>query len=466
MIDRKLQEYIYLLQSLYGGGTQLQRTLALSTTYEEQEYLTSLIEGTRSPNLGSGDTARKSDSVRRAKSRLLEKLDNVILANRPSSSVSRRVEVTRDAFTHAATAAMARRYSSMSLAKHKLQVVARTAVPPDMYEIRLFALRMLVSIAAHDASGADYNRYSKELDRSLSVYNTIIAIDESFRHLILENLRKYKRPKGLQRVAKKALGVLRSIDFTTCDPVLVVTGCTLATAVAQIESDKVLADTWLSAYVDACKALDLWDDAHQRDWLLQQIVICEYFDHQKGFTTYSRQLIKLTKAGTDRWFQLVKSLSVKALRSNNIKLSVQLTMDAVTHPRFRRQRIDIQRSLLNCTGYAAVASGNNQLFLTYSRRRKQRDLWVTHSAVIEAIHALNENDVLGVIASLEHSMILIGTEEHSSSAGNKLKTQIMKVLQQLRKLEKLTTETARQSKLKELKSRMAHQLLPLATRLL
>lgn len=466
MIDRKLQEYSLVLQGLYGSGAYLQRILALSLTLEEQEYLTSLVDGKSNPKLGIEDGAIQSDSIRRAKSRLLEKLDSIILANQPTAGGSRRVEATRDAFAFSTTAAMARRFGAMTLSKHKLQAVARGAVPPDMYELRLFALRMLISVAAHDANNADFMRYSEELDRSQATYKTIAAIDEVFRHLILENMRKYRRAQGLQTVSQKALRLLESIDLKTCDPIIIVTGCTLATAVAQVVSDKELADSWLTAYVGACTTLDLWDDAHRRDWLLQQIFMCEFFGHHKGMSQFSKQLVELTKSGTERWFQLMKSLSLRALRSNNIKLSAQLTLDALTHQQFRRQRIDVKTGLLCCAGYAAVISRNDQLYTAYSRRRKQRDRWFAHYLVIDGIHALNAHDILGAMTAFENVLTPFVSERHGKNINVEFRTSILKLLQQLRTIETLMTERDQRAKLDDLRSGLSKQILPIVTRLI
>lgn len=466
MIDRKLQEYAIVLQGLFGSGVYLQRILAASLTLEEQEYLTSLIVGESNPKLWVGDGTRQPDSIRRAKSRLLEKLDSIILANQPTAGGSRRVDATREAFAHATTAAIARRFGAMTLAKHKLQAVARGAVPPDMYEIRLFALRMLLSVAAHDANNADFIRYKKELDRSQATYRTITAIDEVLRYLILENMKKYRRAQGLQTVAMKALDILCSIDLKTCDPIIVVTGCTLATAVAQIVSDKDLADSWLAAYLEACTTLDLWDDAHKRDWLLQQIFMCEYFGHHKGMTMFSRQLVELTKSGTERWFQLMRSLSLRALQSNNIKLSLQLTMDAVMHPRFRRQRLNVKGGLLCCAGYAAVISENDQLYQAYNRRRKQRDIWIVHYAVIDAMYALNKHDLLGAMTAFEHALRLFASELQGESISLTLRSTIIDALHQLRTIETLVTERVQRAKIDDLRSQLASQILPIVTQLI
>lgn len=466
MIEHKLVEYADVLTQIYGSGTYLQRCLSLSLTHEEQEYLSGLIAGKRSSMMLLDDESRQVDSVRRAKSRLVEKLDTVILSSEPAGNVDYRIQLVKHVFALVTSASLAYRCGALALAKHKLQIVLRQAFLPEFYELRLVALRQLMSIAANEPDRSAYLRYKKELDHSRIVHEQIICLDDYLRRLMLENSRAYKRQVGLSRVAREAHDHLLTFDLIRTPPVIIVAGCSVATSVAQVLQQYDIAERWLRAYPRACTELNLWHDSNKRDWLLQQIIISEFFGKRGKSASYARQLMKLAAAGSIHWFQLSRFLCNRMLRSNNVNLSAQIALDAITHSRFRRQRIDVQRQLLQSAGYAALLSGNEVLYKLYHRRRKSRGLSIIHSAVIDIIRATSTKDILGAMNGCEHALTLLSNEHGSRHAESELRAVISRALRQLRIIEKLASVQERRVKLAELNTRLCSQVIPIASRLL
>lgn len=466
MIDQKLIEYADVLAQIYGSGSYLQRCLSLSLTFEEQDYLTGLIAGKRTSMLLSDDESRQADSVRRAKSRLLEKLDTVILASEPAGNASYRIQLTKHIFALVASASIAYRCEAYALAKHKLQIALRQPFLPEIYELRLVVLRQLMSIAASESDRSAYLRYKKELDQSQIVYKQIVCLDDFLKRLIVENGKKYKRQISLNRVAREACDYLLTLDPIHTNPIVVIAGSSVAVTVAQILQQYEIAEHWLRVYPKACMELDLWHDSNKRDWLLQQIIVSEFFGKRGKSASYARELMKLAVPGSVHWFQLSRFLCDRMLRSNNVKLSAQIALDAVTHSGFRRQRIDVQRHLLQSAGYVALVSGNEELYKIYHRRRKSRGLSIMHSAVIDIIRATSTKDILGAMNGCEHALTLISNDQSSKRAKSELRVLITRALRQLRIIEKLASAHEQRVKLAELNTRLCSEVIPIASRLL
>ena len=278
MIDDQLREYADLLTLLYGDGATLHRHLSKSLSDEELAYVMDMVQGQQHPStrLFAGRDI-KSDSYRRAKARLAEKLDSVVLAHNPTERIPRRIEVTRNVFAQLAAAGISIRAELHSIAKHKFHVAVRQSVFAELIEAKLFALRMLYAISWRESNSKDFLRYQNELGYYRNVYDTVTSIFLLHGKLVFENSKKRGRQQRLQKVARECAALLQKIDRSTADPMIILAACPLATAVAQVQDTIELATTWLRAYKRVCIDSGLWDDSHRRDWLLQQLAVSEYF---------------------------------------------------------------------------------------------------------------------------------------------------------------------------------------------
>ena len=466
MIYHKLHEYVDVLAQLYGNGAYLRRHLAMTLTEDELLSVECVLQGKSLPELHRKTSALKLDSIRRANARLLEKLDTIVLLAAPSTKVPKRVSLTRDVFALVASASLAYRTDSELLAKHKFQVALRKAVLPSTYELRLYIVRMLVTIAANESNGTELQRCMKEFDRTLATYELIAKLDVLLRKLIFTNTKKYQHHARLRLVGQEALELLQAVDLRLADPAVVIAGCPLATSVSQILSDISIADNWLHALPNACIALDLWDDSHQSDYYLQQLGIGEYFGKGQRIQTYTRKLIKLTKVGSVNWFHLSRYIAERALRSSNYLLSAQVMLDAMLHPRFRKLRLDIRQAVILTAGYAAVVSGNHLLYLSYYRRRRLREASTLHCSIIDVLYAFKTFDILDTMVKCEYLVQIIEHNSQDQSDAQRIRKITLKCIRQLKRIEMTSSVRMQRSLYADLRDDVSAAILPLALNLL
>jgi hypothetical protein len=459
MIDQKLREYADVLTSLYGNGLYLQHFLAVTLTYEEQRYMMQVIAGQRPQFLDDRDVRMREDSARKAKSRLLEKLDGLVLAFQPSSTARKSIDSTRKVFSLVAAAGIAYRSQAHQLAKHKLQLAIRNIVLPDLYDVKLYALRLLRTIAASEPNTLDFKRYSKELEDAQKTHDMLNAIDTVLRKLILSNVKKNLRQQHKVRIANEAANILSRINVKETEPIVVTAGLSLAVTTSQILHDYELATTWLAAYPDACKELGIWDDSHHSSWILQNIIIHQFFGKRTRVAAATKKLLQLSRVGTSNWFLVTHQLMGRLLYSADYKLAAQIATDVVTHERFRKQRADIQRVILQSAGYVAALSGNQLLLKTVLRRRKQRGLSIVHSGVVDIIRALQQDDVLNSLQAFERLIIVLKSGADDAGA-EPLKKLVHKMHRQLTAIERRTDVRTQKRLFAEFREEIQRTLLP------
>lgn len=467
MIDDQLREYADLLKLLYGDGALLHRYLSKSLTDEELAYVMDVVQHqpTASSRLISARDI-KSDSHRRAKARLAEKLDSVVLAHNPAERIPRRIEVTRTVFAQLATAGVSVRAELHSIAKHKLHVAVRQSAFADLIEAKLFALRKLYIISWRESNTKDFLRYQRELIYNRQVYDTVISISLLHGKLVFENSKKRGRQQRLHKVARECFALLQKLDRHGADPIIILAACPLATAVAQIQNNIELATTWLSAYKRVCIECDLWDDSHRRDWLLQQLGISEYFGKKSGITQYIKQLVKLTRVGSSQWFMLTDQLSDRALQSGSYGICAEIILEAVAHPSFRRQRVDVQRSILHRAGYASVFASDTALYRAYRRRRRSKMTSTIHMRIVDFLHAIQSHDMNGAFSLSKQLLFTIDAEEVSDKTIKMLRTIVTKSIKRLGQIELVFDARKQRIQLSILHQELRESIAPLVVSML
>lgn len=467
MIDDQLREYADLLKLLYGDGALLHRYLSKSLTDEELAYVMDVVQHqpTASSRLISARDI-KSDSHRRAKARLAEKLDSVVLAHNPAERIPRRIEVTRTVFAQLATAGVSVRAELHSIAKHKLHVAVRQSALADLIEAKLFALRKLYIISWRESNTKDFLRYQRELIYNRQVYDTVISISLLHGKLVFENSKKRGRQQRLHKVARECFALLQKLDRHGADPIIILAACPLATAVAQIQNNIELATTWLSAYKRVCIECDLWDDSHRRDWLLQQLAISEYFGKKSGITQYIKQLVKLTRVGSSQWFMLTDQLSDRALQSGSYGICAEIILEAVAHPSFRRQRVDVQRSILHRAGYASVFASDTALYRAYRRRRRSKMISTIHMRIVDFLHAIQSHDMNGAFSLSKQLLFTIDAEEVSDKTIKMLRTIVTKSIKRLGQIELVFDARKQRIQLSILHQELRESIAPLVVSML
>lgn len=465
MIDEKLRECAHVLTSLYGTGTYLQHFLAVILTYEEQHFIMQLVAGKKAHFHDDRDVRLREDSARKAKSRLLEKLDGMILAFQPSSTARKSIDSTRRVFSLVATAGIAYRSQAHQLAKHKFQLAIRNIVLPDLYDVKLYALRMLRAIAASEPNTFDFNRYSIELNNAKKTHELLTSIDTVLRKLILCNVKKNLRQQRKIRIANEAADILSRIDVQQVEPIIITAGLSLAVTTSQILQDYELAITWLSAYPEACKQLGIWDDSHHSAWILQSIHIHQFFGKRTRVAAATKKLLQLNRAGTSNWFLVTNQLMGRLLYGSDYKLASQIATDAVTHERFRKQRTDVQRAILQSAGYAAALSGNQVLLNTVLRRRKQRGLSIIHSGVVDIIRAIQQDDVLPSLQAFERLIIVLKPRTDDDGT-EPLKKLLLKLHRQLSDIDRRSEIRTQRRMYSEFREDVYRTLVPEALKLL
>jgi hypothetical protein len=467
MIDDQLREYARLLTILYGDGMQLDRYLGQSLSDVERIYVLDIIHGRPNAALVSSRShASKEDSHRRAKARLAEKLDSVVLAHQPTQRVPKRVEITRDVFSQLTTASLAMRTELRAIAKHKLHLAVRQIVLPDLIEAKLFALRKLYLISLRENNYKDINRYYDELQHYTDVYRTILPISLLLGQLLHENAKKKRRHNRLQRVADESSNLLNRLNVNSSDPLIIIAACPLATAVAQIQNDYNTASIWLRAFKRACEDIGVWNDSHRTEWLMQQLAISEYFEKRSKIELYTRQLFKLARPGTEHWFVMSDLLCVRAFKSGNYALCAEISYDAISNDRFRRQRLDIQRSILQRAGYAAVLTSNAPLYKTYKRRLRLRTASLLHARIVDFLYALQNLDIFGAFTIAENIYSIIDKQEVLDRDTRSIRKLITSTIAQLKRVELVLDARKQRQQLKLVIQQLRLEIGPVTANLL
>lgn len=467
MIDDQLREYADLLTLLYGDGATLHRYLSKGLSDEELAYVMDMVQGLPNPStrlFAARDI--KSDSYRRAKARLAEKLDSVVLAHNPAERIPRRMEVTRNVFAQLATAGVSVRAELHSIAKHKFHVAVRQCVFAELIEAKLFALRMLYVISWRESNTKDFLRYQKELGYYREVYEAVTSISLLHGKLVFENSKKRGRQQRLNKIARECAALLQKLDISRADPMIILAACPLATAVAQIQNDIEIATTWLSAYKRVCIECDLWDDSHRRDWLLQQLAVSEYFGKKSGITQYTKQLVKLTRVGSAQWFMLIDHLSARSLQSGSFTICAEIILEAIAHANFRRQRVDMQRSILHKAGYAAVFAADTTLYRAYRRRRKTRMVSILHVRIVDFLHMIQNHDMVEAFSLATQLLHVIDKEVAQDRNIKLLRPIITKSIKRLGQIELLFDARKQRSQLSALHQELRASIAPLVVAML
>jgi hypothetical protein len=149
----------------------------------------------------------------------------------------------------------------------------------------------------------------------------------------------------------------------------------------------------------------------------------------------------------------------RLLYSADYKLAAQIATDVVTHERFRKQRADIQRVILQSAGYVAALSGNQLLLKTVLRRRKQRGLSIVHSGVVDIIRALQQDDVLNSLQAFERLIIVLKSGADDAGA-EPLKKLVLKMHRQLTAIERRTDVRTQKRLFAEFREEIQRTLLP------
>jgi hypothetical protein len=467
MIDDQLLEYAELLKLLYGDGVYLQRHLAKSLSEDELSYVLDIVHRRPGATLRTKSSrSLEGDSYRRAKARLAEKLDSVVVAYKPSQTLPKRIEITRDVLSQVTAASIAMRAELPGLSKHKLHLAVRQSTLPDLLEMKLFALRKLYVLSWRESNGQDFHRYYSAIEHYKSLYDTIINISLLHGQLVLANGRKIGRQAELQKVAVTCGRLLKQFNVSTADPLIIIAACPLATALAQVQNNPKFASVWLRAYKKACEHLELWDNSHRTEWLLQQLAISEYFEKRSGVEYYTKQLILLAKAGTSNWFMLSEHLCTRALKSGNYTLGAEVAYAAISHEAFRRQRVDIQRSLLQQSGYAAVFASDELLFKTYRRRRRMRRVSTMHSRIVDYLYAIEQAEYLVAFSDAEKLLFILRQPESVNRDTKNIRKMISKSVLQLKKVELILDSRKQRKQLKLLSQQLRTDLGPIVATML
>ena len=465
MMQGKLSEQADVLGILYGSGSYLKRCLSLSLSQTECRIVTALIEQ-RSTVTGTASSNEITSVQHRAQSRLLRKLDNLILAYSPSTKTESRIAQTRLVYASITAAAIALRTQSYRIARHKLLVAVRNATLPDLCDAKLSALRMLRIVCARQGNRSDYNRFQKlyELAEQSSV--TVRTAEELLSELIIENTKKNKRQDRLLYVANQGVRILAKIDVSTADPTVIISVCPLATAIAQVLSNQSLANAILQAYPDACKKLKLWDITHRRDWLLQQLTISEFFGITTEQIRWVDELLSLLRSGSTNWFSFSSILCQRMLITGNDSLSARIALEAITHDQFRRQRKDVQRGLLHRAGYAAAVSDNASLWMAYQTLGKNRELSLFHSNVVMLTMALRNVDLQRAHDAIDVIRTYTKTSEANKQDLKAVAQHIKRVGKMLKDLDRLSTQNQQRTATKSVHKYVQTNVLAAAVRLL
>jgi hypothetical protein len=155
----------------------------------------------------------------------------------------------------------------------------------------------------------------------------------------------------------------------------------------------------------------------------------------------------------------------RLLYGSDYKLASQIATDAVTHERFRKQRTDVQRAILQSAGYAAALSGNQVLLNTVLRRRKQRGLSIIHSGVVDIIRAIQQDDVLPSLQAFERLIIVLKPRTDDDGT-EPLKKLLLKLHRQLSDIDRRSEIRTQRRMYSEFREDVYRTLVPEALKLL
>lgn len=437
MIDAKIRDYVDLLKRLYGNSMYVQKILSSTLTEEEHRFVKRLLnEYQSSRSLVFIRHPTNSNASDKAKYRLFKKLDSLILAFPPSSTLPKRVELRRDAYSNltAGVLAISSGLGLHSMAKHKFQHVLRAARIPELVELRMIAIEYLMRIASYEANFIEYKKLNAMYSNIYEQAVTIRTLNRLLTSLILANSRMVSRTKHLKRISDEAVPIIEKINLSEASPDVVISGCPLATAVGQITGDYEMASRWLTAYRKACIAIRAWDDSHQRDWLLQQITLNEYFRRKRDMAKYIHRLLELSEHGSVRWFEFSNLMCHRALKNGDYKTARELASAVIFNVRFRKQMKSNSRSMLILAGYAAVLSWDDVLEKTYRRRIPFYEVEKLHVLVIDMISAIRSwrfDLAIDHCVNLQHNL---AGESALTKNQKTLKKHIFRVLKTLKLL--------------------------------
>lgn len=404
MIVSKLRDYVEVLSTLYGTGTYLNRIVRLHLTVSEADTFKRNLSLRYSPVDEVATRIIEQDSLRRSTSRLMRKIDGMILAHPVSSVASRPLAITREVYANLAAGSLALMTQSHSLGRQRLHSALRLATLPEHFEIRLLILRQLIRTCAKQSNTLAHRKYVIELERSRNAYDIITKLDEQFSRLLLQYSKPNKQHMYATLIAKDALPLLRHIDISAVDPAVVVAGCSLAAVVGQVLHDPELAASWMSAFPGACKKLRIWNKAYEVDWLLHQILLGQFFDNTSSNASYTQRLLELVRLGSTKWFELCRYLCEVAFRNMNFTLAANIAFEVVAHPRFRRQTVFLQKALIHRGLYAGIYANNPNLVDACLRKRKGRNVSSVHMTLFGVLNEFREPNVMNALTVCQHAL--------------------------------------------------------------
>jgi hypothetical protein len=159
-------------------------------------------------------------------------------------------------------------------------------------------------------------------------------------------------------------------------------------------------------------------------------------------------------------------LCVRAFKSGNYALCAEISYDAISNDRFRRQRLDIQRSILQRAGYAAVLTSNAPLYKTYKRRLRLRTASLLHARIVDFLYALQNLDIFGAFTIAENIYSIIDKQEVLDRDTRSIRKLITSTIAQLKRVELVLDARKQRQQLKLVIQQLRLEIGPVMANLL